>query len=169
MVVPADAVNAISRMEAVKDNPSLRATLMRDAATLIAGLTWTSEELLNKLCDGCLFCQDPRMALHYYHGLSMDHEAWLYNNESLDDPVVLNRVLAALEEPVGKEEAVELHEALRVDGDGAISACASCNEFQVAAWGDTIEKRDISKPGHLHKDFYCTKVQSGKLEDLTEL
>ena len=99
---PADAVAAINAMEAASLNPIEKARLLREVSVIVKQLLWTSEELLDKLCKNCLFSQDPELALHYYHGCSMDHDAWLYNNETLSNPITLKRVHDALEDPVGE-------------------------------------------------------------------
>ena len=110
----------------------------------VSSLPWTSDDLLEELCTSSRFSENPNLALHYYHGLSCDHSAWLYNDESLDTPAVVTRIENALEEPIGKPEAIAHHTAMKRTSDD-IRACASCNEMLVAKWGDAIISEDISK------------------------
>ena len=125
----------------------------------ISGLKWTSDDLLEELCEASKFTEHPDIALHYYHGISCDHSAWLYNDESLENEAVVDRIANALEEPVGQKEAEDLHEAMKT-GDVQIRACASCNERLVPHWGDKIYCHHITK---IHSGFNYTREETKAL------
>ena len=127
----------------------------------VGRLKWTSDDLLEELCKSSRFTENPELALHYYHGLSCDHNAWLYNNETLEDDGVVDRIHAALEAPIGKDEAVELHEKMQTK-DCRICACASCNERLVPHWGDKIFCHDIAK---VHSQFNYTEAETRALDE----
>jgi hypothetical protein len=164
---PADAVAAINAMEAASLNPIEKARLLREVSVIVKQLLWTSEELLDKLCKNCLFSQDPELALHYYHGCSMDHDAWLYNNETLSNPATLKRVHDALENPVGQAEAVELHKAVSKNQKNSVFACASCNEIQIPEWGHVCKQHTITEV--LHSSLHLTRSQQDAIDGMTEL
>ena len=152
-----EAVARVSAAFCLRGNAKREA--VKNVGITVSALPWTSDALLEELCHSCRFAEDPNLALHYYHGLSCDHSAWLYNDESLDTPSVVARIKNALEEPIGKPEAVAHHAATKVAGDD-IRACASCNEMLVARWGDDICSRDISK---VHGGIHYTKDETTAL------
>ena len=169
MTTPAEVEQAIVDYEAAKHSPGGTGLLLQRIRMLVSGLKWTSEGLLEKLCKGSLYCQDPVLALHYWHGLSMDHSAWLYNNESLDNAETKQRILGAVESPVGQKEAVELHDAVRQSSDRRVMACASCNELQVPEWGDQgLVKRKFA-PILFPTSLTCTRARSKELDAMSAL
>ena len=133
-----------------------RASNVNDVGREISHLKWTSDELLEELCEASKFTENAELALHYFHGVSCDHDAWLYNDESLNDDEVVNRIESALEEPIGKKDAVELHQDMKTE-DVRICACASCNERLVSHWGDKIHCRHITK---VHSGFNYTREET---------
>jgi hypothetical protein len=149
-VVSQEAVARVRAAFGARGSAKLEA--VKSAGIAISELPWTSDALLEELCHSCRFADDPNLALHYYHGLSCDHSAWLYNDESLDTQSVVDRIKSALEEPIGKPDAIAHHIATKYTGDD-IRACASCNEMLVARWGDDICSRDISK---VHSGIHYT-------------
>ena len=114
-------------------------------ATRINAAQWTSRDVMQALEKSSRFCERPELALHFFHGSSCDHDAFVYNDETLDNPEVLRRLERSMEEPVGQIEACELRDSLGEDTQsGRLAACASCNEYMVPAWGDTFETRTLS-------------------------
>ena len=108
-------------------------------------LRWTSTALTKALEVSSRFCERPELALHYYHSCSCDHNTFVYNDETLEEPSVLRRVEEGVETPVGKKEACGLRKSLGTDTvSKSLAACASCNEYQVPEWGDTFETRTLS-------------------------
>ena len=137
-------------------------------AAKIETAQWTSDSLVESLEQGCRFCEAPELSLHYYHAGSCDHDAFVYNDETLEDEGVLRRVQEAMEEPVGKAEACELRKSLSPvhNKKGRIAACASCNEYLVPEWGDTFETRSLSR--NVNKDTLYTPAETKALNGLSE-
>jgi len=136
-----------------------------DVGREISNLKWTSDELLEELCEASKFTENADLALHYFHGVSCDHDAWLYNDESLNDEEVVTRIESALEEPIGKKDAVELHHDMKTE-DVRICACASCNERLVSHWGDKIHCHHMTK---VHSGFNYTREETNALLGSSDL
>ena len=114
-------------------------------AVEVSRLRWTSSELTKALDVSSRFCERPELALHYYHSCSCDHDTFVYNDETLEEPSVLRRVEEGVEPPVGQAEACGLRNSLGTETmPKALAACASCNEYLVPEWGDTYETRTLS-------------------------
>ena len=80
-----DATDAIARVrQAFNRDQSAeeRVTNVTEVGREISNLKWTSDELLEELCEASKFTENAELALHYFHGVSCDHDAWLYNDES---------------------------------------------------------------------------------------
>ena len=141
---------------------------IKDLAAKIETAQWTSDRLVESLEQGCRFCEAPELSLHYYHAGSCDHDAFVYNDETLEDVDVLRRVQEAMEEPVGQAEACELRKSLSPvhNKKGRLAACASCNEYLVPEWGDTFETRSLST--NVNKDTLYTPAETKALNGLSE-
>ena len=142
-----------------------RINKIEQLAARIDTAQWTSRDVLEALEKSSRFCERPELALHFFHGCSCNHDAFVYNDETLDNQEVLQRVERSMEEPVGQAEACELRQSLGEDTKGGrLAACASCNEYLVPAWGDTFETRTLSMT--ICKDTLYTPEE---LEELLSL
>ena len=90
----ADVSAAIVLIEGVGrggKTPAQKSVALDAAADAVGKLKWTADGVLEGLSVASRFCERPELALHYYHGLSCDHNAWLYNDEDPNNAGVANR------------------------------------------------------------------------------
>ena len=109
-------------------------------ATRISTGLWLSHEDMTTLNNASNFRRHPILAVLYYHSTGTCLDSRLYHDESLSLPgVATARILGAMEDPVGEEDAKFIEEEMRGKQQpmpGRVRACASCSELLIEAWGD---------------------------------
>lgn len=117
------------------------------------------------------FEQDPRLALVYFWLCGPHPDAFIYNDERADDPAVIERVMKAIGNPVGQEEAVRCQASVaECDlGSSRMAACASCNEVLYSNVHEIVDAGPVELLSHIFRltDKQVTELLS-KPADLVE-